>query len=92
MKVPNGSLLGLTSSQGIVGPWPCSECGELSQYADVQRYMNTIFCKNESCRYRRTIDKRRNRIVENDGSVWWFDNYGNKGLLQAAPHGSKANQ
>lgn len=83
MKTALGSLNGLTS-KGIVGPWQCEKCKELSQFADVQPYINTIFCRNERCRFRRIIDKRRSRIVEDDGSVWYFDNYGNKTLIQAA--------
>lgn len=77
MKVPTGNLQGLTC-KGIVGPWDCSECGQRSQFADIQRHVNRIFCKNESCRFERIIDKRRNRIVENDGSVWAFDEAGRK--------------
>jgi hypothetical protein len=65
-------------TEGICGPWPCEACGQLSQYADVKRGINHIFCKNERCRYERIIDKRNSRIVENDGTVWQYDSTGNK--------------
>lgn len=77
MKVPTGNLRGLTCS-GIVGPWKCEECGQISQYGDIGRWTNIIFCRNEACRYQRIVDKRRHQIRENDGSYWHFDNDGNK--------------
>lgn len=77
MKVARGSLLGLTSN-GVQGPWPCEKCSNLSQFADVQPHVNIIFCRTEGCGYRRQIDKRRFRIVEDDGSVWGFDTNGRK--------------
>lgn len=83
MKVAPGSLLGLTS-KGIVGPWPCEKCGNTSQFGDVQPQINVIFCRTPGCTYRRQIDKRRFRIIEDDGSVWGFDNYGNKWPISRA--------
>jgi hypothetical protein len=75
MKVPTGNLQGLTCS-GIVGPWPCENCGNLAQYADVKAEENIIFCR--ACTYRRKILKRVSRIIEHDGSIWAYDNQGNK--------------
>ena len=77
MRVPTGNLRGLTC-KGIVGPWPCEQCGELSQYADIQKRINRIFCQNEDCDFERIIDKHLNRIKENDGTIWEFDGDGNK--------------
>lgn len=65
-------------SEKLVGPWPCERCGKISQFAVVQAAVNKVFCRNESCRFTRVIDKQRSRIVEADGSVWAFDNAGNK--------------
>jgi hypothetical protein len=74
MKVPTGNLQGLTSNiTGINGPWLCEKCGHLTQYADVRREVNIIFCSYHRCDFRRTIDKRHHRIIEDDGSVWHFD-------------------
>lgn len=77
MGVPIGNVLGIRST-GIIGPWPCEACGELSQYADVTRKINRVFCKNESCGFTRIIDKGRSVIQESDGTVWRFDTDGNK--------------
>lgn len=77
MRAPTGNLLGLTC-KGVVGPWPCDACGKMSQFAEVSKDRNIVFCRNESCGFRRIIDKRRSRIVENDGTIWGFDNQGNK--------------
>lgn len=73
MKIPlqNGS-------EKLVGPWPCEKCGKLSQYAVTTPKRNRVFCRNENCKYERIVDKRRSRIIEDDGSVWAFDNAGNK--------------
>ena len=78
MREPIGNLLGLTSSSGIVGPWPCEQCGNLSQFADINKGINRVFCRNENCRYERIIDKRHHRIIENDGTAWEFDSDGTK--------------
>jgi hypothetical protein len=83
MKGPIGSLLGLTSS-GIVGPWPCEACRQLSQFADITSGLNRVFCRNPSCSFERIIDKRRSLIIENDGSVWQFDRDGNKWQVRAS--------
>ena len=72
-----GSLHAPTCNKTI-GPWPCEACGKLSQYANTSKDKNMIYCRNESCGYRRIVDKRKCRIVENDGTVWGFDNQGNK--------------
>lgn len=77
MRVPTGNLRALIS-KGIAGPWPCEKCGQLSQFADIGPRMNRIFCKNERCRFTRLIDKQASRIIEDDGTVWEFDNLGNK--------------
>ena len=77
MQGITGNLQGLTCD-GIVGPWPCEECGQLSQYADVAKDINRIFCRNERCGFVRLIDKRHSRIIEWDGSVWQFDDTGAK--------------
>lgn len=74
MRVPTGNLHGLTSNiRGIVGPWTCEKCGHLTQYADVGRDINIVFCRFHRCDYRRTIDKRHNIIIEDDGTMWEFD-------------------
>ena len=64
--------------KGIIGPWPCTECKEVSQYADVGATTNYIFCKNEACGFERIIDKENHIIKENDGTFWAFDDAGNK--------------
>jgi hypothetical protein len=66
----------------IVGPWPCENCKALAQFADRSRFINRIFCKH--CGYQRVIDKRRCRIIENDGTVWAFDADGNKWRVRAS--------
>lgn len=66
------------SRRGFKGPWPCENCGELSQYADVTKGINRVFCRNPHCDYLRIVDKRHGRVVENDGTVWEYDNYGAK--------------
>ena len=73
-----GTYNGLHRQSGIEGPWPCSECGELTQYADITRRVNRIFCKNQKCDFTRIIDKANHRIIENDGTHWVFDSDGNK--------------
>lgn len=75
-----GNLQGILTKHRdkIIGPWQCDSCGNLSQYAEVTRYLNRIFCRNEACRYTRLIDKRHSRIIENDGTAWAFDQAGNK--------------
>lgn len=65
-------------SNGIVGPWPCEKCGQLSQFADMAQHINRIFCRNERCGFMRVVDKRRSLILEDDGSTWQFDGQGNK--------------
>jgi hypothetical protein len=80
MKAPTGNLAGLTC-KGIVGPFPCDVCKKVAAFADIKRTENIIFCK--ACTFRRVIDKRHARIVENDGSVWQFDNQGNKRRVRA---------
>jgi hypothetical protein len=77
VRPPEGSLMGLRS-KGIVGPWPCEACGQLSQFADIGPRINRIFCRNERCGFQRIIDKAAYRIVENDGTCWEFDNKGRK--------------
>lgn len=76
-----GNVNGLNVARGIIGPWECSECGEISQYADIKSERNHIFCRNQVCRYERIIDKRRNIIRENDGTYWKFDTDGNKSRI-----------
>jgi len=76
-----GTANGLFRGRGIEGPWPCSECGELTQYADITSRINRIFCRN--CDYTRLIDKRNHRIIENDGTHWTFDDDGNKTQVRA---------
>lgn len=73
-----GNINGLYTTKGIVGPWVCSECGQLSQFCDITSRVNRVFCRNEACGYQRIIDKRACYIVENDGTHWKFDNQGNK--------------
>lgn len=74
MRVPTGNLQGLTSNvKGINGPWLCQECGHLTQYADVQREINIVFCTYHRCDFQRVIDKRHHRIIEPDGTHWRFD-------------------
>jgi hypothetical protein len=76
----NGLRKGL---KGIIGPWPCDECKELSQFADVGLDINRIFCKNPSCGFRRLVDKKNNIIRENDGTFWSFDTDGVKTRVMA---------
>lgn len=64
--------------RGLRGPWPCDACGQISQYAEVSKGVNRVFCRNPQCLYVRIIDKRRGRIIENDGTCWEFDDAGNK--------------
>lgn len=63
------------NESGLFGPWPCSACGKLSQYAICEPEANRIYCENPYCGYKRTILKHgSNRIVlENDGSIWETD-------------------
>ena len=78
-----GNPNGLNVARGIIGPWECSECQELTQYVDIKAGRNHIFCRNPNCRYDRIIDKRRNIIRENDGTFWKFDTEGNKTRIRA---------
>ena len=78
-----GNPNGLNVARGIIGPWPCNECGELSQYADIGSKTNYIFCRNPNCKFERIIDKRRNIIRESDGTYWRFDTAGNKTRIRA---------
>lgn len=64
--------------RGIVGPWPCDECKEITAYADIGRDTNYIFCRNPSCKFERIVDKRRHIIKESDGTFWSYDGEGNK--------------
>lgn len=74
MNLPIGNLRGLTSSvKGIIGPWKCEQCGHITQYADVQKDVNRVFCRFHNCDYWRIIDKVHFRIVENDGTMWEYD-------------------
>lgn len=77
---PNGLRKGL---KGVIGPWPCSECGRLSQYADVGEHTNYIFCRNTDCEFERIIDKEHHVIKESDGTFWRFDDEGNKTRIRA---------
>lgn len=77
MQIPH-NLLRVNGSERFVGPWPCEQCGKLSQFAIITASRNRVFCRNESCGFERLIDKRYSRIVEADGSVWAFDAAGNK--------------
>jgi hypothetical protein len=77
---PNGLKKGL---KGIIGPWPCSECHNVSQFADVGETTNYIFCRNEGCDFERIIDKANHVIKEPDGTFWKFDDDGNKMQIRA---------
>lgn len=55
------------------GPWPCEQCKQLSQFAEVRPERTKVYCRNERCRFTRIIDKRNCTIVENDGSIWQYD-------------------
>jgi hypothetical protein len=66
------------AKRGLKGPWPCEDCGQLSQYTDVSKRINRVFCRNERCRFERIIDKQHGRVIENDGTCWEYDNRGNK--------------
>lgn len=57
----------------LTGPWPCDQCGMMTQFAEIKHGRNKIFCKNELCRYTRTVDTFNRRIVENDGTQWQYD-------------------
>ena len=70
--------LSWAAKRGLKGPWPCENCGQLSQYADVTQGINRIFCRNERCSFERIVDKRHSRIVENDGTCWEFYGDGSK--------------
>lgn len=76
-----GNANGLNVVSGIIGPWKCDECKELSQYADIKPDRNHIFCRNPSCRFERIVDKRRQIIRENDGTFWKFDTNGAKSRI-----------
>lgn len=78
-----GDANGLNVARGIVGPWPCSECHEVTQYTDIGSNTNYVFCRNPRCQYARIIDKRRHIIRENDGTFWRFDTEGNKTRIRA---------
>lgn len=78
MTTNYGTINGLFKSKGIVGPWVCSDCGHLSQFCDIQWGTNRVFCKNESCKSERIIDKKHKRIREPDGTLWQFDDNGRK--------------
>ena len=73
-----GNINGLYKQHGIVGPWPCSECGERSQYTDIGTETNYVFCRNPYCGFERIIDKKNSIIKENDGTFWRFDADGAK--------------
>lgn len=66
------------AKRGLKGPWPCEACHEISQYADVKRGINRIFCRNPVCGFTRIIDKRSHRTVENDGTCWEYFGDGSK--------------
>ena len=70
--------LNWATKRGLKGPWPCENCHELSQYADVTKGVNRIFCRNESCGFTRIVDKRHHRTIENDGTCWEYDGTGSK--------------
>lgn len=79
-----GDLNGLNKgTKGVIGPWPCSDCGHLSQFADVGEFTNYIFCRNPNCSFERIIDKRNHVIKEPDGTFWRFDDAGNKTRIRA---------
>jgi hypothetical protein len=78
-----GNANGLNVARGVVGPWPCSQCGEVTQCTDIGRDTNYVFCRNPSCDYERIIDKRRQVIKEHDGTFWKFDAAGNKTRIRA---------
>lgn len=73
MRYIGGRAIGLISANRIDGPWPCEQCGQLSQFAECTTDINRIFCKNEYCRFKRLVDKRKCTIVEGDGSMWRFN-------------------
>ena len=79
-----GNANGLRSElKGVIGPWPCSKCGEITQCADLGKYTNYIFCRNTSCDFERIIDKKRHIIKEDDGTFWKFDDAGSKIRIRA---------
>lgn len=78
-----GDANGLKVQHGVIGPWPCDECKELSQYGDIGPTTNYIFCKNPNCDFERIVDKVRHVIKENDGTWWSFDADGAKTRIRA---------
>jgi hypothetical protein len=78
-----GDISGLKKTHGIIGPWPCNECTEISQYAEIGRETNYIFCRNPNCTFERIVDKKRSIIKESDGTYWKFDEEGNKTRIRA---------
>lgn len=78
-----GDLNGLNRTHGVVGPWPCSECGQVTQCADIGPTTNYIFCRNQNCSFERIIDKKEHVIKESDGTFWRFDDAGNKTRIRA---------
>ena len=78
-----GNANGLFKQHGIVGPWPCSKCGEVSQYTDIGATTNYVFCRNPNCDFERIIDKEHQIIKEDDGTFWRFDGAGNKHRIRA---------
>ena len=78
-----GNPNGLYKTHGVVGPWPCSKCGQPTQYTDIGNDTNYVFCRNPSCDFERIIDKREQIIKEDDGTFWRFDGEGNKVRIRA---------
>jgi hypothetical protein len=76
-------IIGLKTRRGIVGPWECEKCHQISQFCDIGATKNRVFCRNPSCDYTRLIDKKHNTIREDDGTVWMFDSEGNKTRIRA---------
>lgn len=56
-----------------VGPWPCEQCKQITQYAEIKGDKNHIFCKNEYCKFERMVDVKKQRIVEADGTMWAYN-------------------
>lgn len=56
-----------------IGPWPCEQCKEITQFAEVKGDKNHIYCVNEYCRHERIVDKKNRVIVEPNGTHWLYN-------------------
>jgi hypothetical protein len=74
MKILNSGAmkLGLVYNK-LAGPWPCEQCGQTTQFAEMKGDKNHIFCRNEYCKFERIVDMKSQIIREPDGSFWKYN-------------------